>query len=117
MKAINTNEGFYNSQIVRSDIKKLIFKTEENNNYFKKYKEKEKEKNREDDDDNEDNENENDNDNIDLEYKDIMEMTEEAKEEDIKKSPNVSGVIHSKYQIEKKNNLKKNEDANNCIII
>ena len=35
MKAINTNE-VYNSQIVRSDIKKLVFRTEENNNYFKK---------------------------------------------------------------------------------
>jgi hypothetical protein len=107
MKNINTNECFYNSQIIRSDIKKLVFKTEENTNYFKKFKEKEKDKN------------EDENFIIDCEYKDILEMTDEGKEKEIKKFPNTSGFIHSKSQLENnyKNNLKKEEDDNNCIII
>ena len=108
MKNINTNECFYNSQIIRSDIKKLVFKTEENTNYFKKFKEKEKDKN------------EDENFLIDSEYKDIMEMTDEGKEKEIKKFPKTSGFIHSKSQLESnnKNNLKKEEDDNNnCIII
>ena len=103
MKAINTNE-VYNSQIVRSDIKKLVFRTEENNNYFKKMKEKE---NKDDDEGYI----------LDSDYKDIMEMTEEGREKDFNKCPNTSGIIHSKMQLEKKSNYKKMEEDNKCIII
>ena len=107
IKGINTNEGFYNSQIIRSDIKNMMFKTEENINYFKKFQEKEK--------------NDDENFIVDSEYKDIMEMTEEGKEKEIRKFPNTSGFIHSKSQLENNNNnnnnLKKEEEANNCIII
>ena len=107
IKVINTNEGFYNSQIIRSDIKNMMFKTEENINYFKKFQEKEK--------------NDDENFIVDSEYKDIMEMTEEGKEKEIRKFPNTSGFIHSKSQLENNNNnnnnLKKEEEANNCIII
>ena len=83
-----------------------MFKTEENINYFKKFQEKEK--------------NDDENFIVDSEYKDIMEMTEEGKEKEIRKFPNTSGFIHSKSQLENNNNnnnLKKEEEANNCIII
>jgi len=103
MKAIHTNEGFYNSQIVpHSDIKKFVFNTEENLNTLEK-KGKEKE---------------GDNDNIDIEYEDIMEMTDEGKEEEIRRRPHVSGFIHSKRQLEKSVHLRKvEEDKSNCLII
>ena len=143
MKAIHTtNEGFYNSQIVHhSDIKKFVFNTEENlktmskNNKNKEKikendnKEKEKENNKDKKDNNDkdkdkDKDKDNDKDIIDIEYEDIMEMTDEGKEEEIKKCPNVSGFIHSKRQLEKsihlKHNVKEVEDAqekNLCVII
>ena len=103
MKAINTNEGFYNSQIVpHSDIKKFVFNTEENLNTLEK---KEKEKG-------------GDNDIIDMEYEDIMEMTDEGKEEEIRRRPHVSGIIHIKSQLEKSVHLPKvEEDKSNCLII
>ena len=113
MKAINTNEGFYNSQIVHSNIKKLIFKTEENNYFFQKYKEKDKNKEKE----KEKEKNNDDDDDIIEDMDNMMEMTEEGKAEDIKKCPNFSGVIHSKRQLEKNNTIKKPEDDGNCIII
>ena len=103
IKPINSNE-VYNSQIVRSDIKKLVFKSEENNNYFKKIKERE---NNKDDERNI----------LDSDYKDIMEMTEEGEEKDHNKCPNTSGIIHNKLQLEKKSNYKKKEEENKCIII
>ena len=106
IKGINTNEGFYNSQIIRSDIKNMMFKKEENINYLKKFQEKEK--------------NDDENFIVDSEYKDIMEMTEEGKEKEIRKFPNTSGFIHSKSQLENNNNNNNNlkkEEANNCIII
>ena len=112
MKAINTNEGFYNSQIVHSNIKKLIFKTEENNYFFQKYKEKDKNKEKE-----KEKEKNDDDDDIIEDMDNMMEMTEEGKAEDIKKCPNFSGVIHSKRQLEKNNTIKKPEDDGNCIII
>ena len=98
-----TNEGIYNSQIIYSDNKKLIFNTEENINFFRNYKEKEK--------------NEDEKYIIDLEYQDMMEMTEEGKKDEIKKLPKASGFIHSKSQLEKDFKLKKEEDVNNCIIV
>ena len=103
IKPINSNE-VYNSQIVRSGIKKLVFKSEENNNYFKKIKEKE---NNKDDERNI----------LDSDYKDIMEMTEEGEEKDHNKCPNTFGIIHNKLQLEKKSNYKKKEEENKCIII
>ena len=92
IKALNTNDGFYNSQVI-------------NNAFFKKYKEKENE-----------NEKENKNDN-DSDFKDFMEMTDEGKAEDVRKLPKYSGVIHNKRQLEKKNNKKKIENEDNCKII
>ena len=105
MNAINTSEGFFNSQILRT--KKLNFKNEENNIFFKIYKKIENEKEKEiqnDDDKNDD----------DIDFNDINEMTDEGKVED-KKFPKYSGVIHNKRQLEKKNI--KNENEGNCIII
>ena len=99
-------------------------KIKENDN-----KEKEKENNKDKKDNNDkdkdkDKDKDNDKDIIDIEYEDIMEMTDEGKEEEIKKCPNVSGFIHSKRQLEKsihlKHNVKEVEDAqekNLCVII
>ena len=98
-----TNEGIYNSQIIYSDNKKFIFNTEENINFFRNYKEKEK--------------NEDEKYIIDLEYQDMMEMTEEGKKDEIKKLPKASGFIHSNSQLEKDFKIKKEEDVNNCIIV
>ena len=106
MKAINTNEGFYNSQIIQSNVQKLMYKTEENNFFYKKSKNSEKEKKNEDDK------------NDDIDSKDMMDMIEEGKAEEIKKFPNYSGIIHNKRQLENNNiNIKKNENGDNCIII
>ena len=99
-KRINTNEAFYNSQIIKSEIKNLISKTEENNKFLRNTCKKEKE-----------------DENIIDDYKDIMEMTEEGKEKEIKQLPNSSGFIHSKSQIEQKNNNKNKENINECFII
>ena len=46
----------------------------------------------------------------------MMEMTDESKNDDIKKLPNDFGFIHSKGQLEKKNFLQKKEDENKCNI-
>ncbi len=54
--------------------------------------------------------------NDDFEYKNMMEMTDESKNDDIKKLPNDFGFIHSKGQLEKKNFLQKKEDENKCNI-
>ena len=102
LKAKNTNEAFYNSQILHSNIKKII-NTEQNKKKYKNFKEKE---NSESDEDND----------IDLDYKDIMEMTEEEKDEEVKKRPNISGFIHSKRQLEKSINFKKVEEENHCLL-
>jgi hypothetical protein len=126
MKAIHTNEGFYNSQVVHhSDIKKFAFNTEENLNTLTKDKNKENEKDKEKEKEN-DKEDDKEDDIIDLEYEDIMEMTDEGKEEEIKKKPNVSGFIHSKRQLEKNIHLRniqdtqdtqEIQDSNHCVII
>ena len=99
----NTNERFYHSQIIQhSDTKKNI--NTEGNTYNKGKNILKKEEN-----------NINDEDIIDLEYQNIMELTEEGKDNDINKCPNVSGLIHSKNQIEK-NNSRKLKDKSECII-
>jgi casein kinase I family protein HRR25 len=99
----NTNERFYHSQIIQhSDTKKNI-NTEGNTNNNGKNNLKKEENNV------------NDEDIIDLEYQNIMELTEEGKDNDINKCPNVSGLIHSKNQIEK-NNSRKIKDKSECII-
>jgi serine/threonine protein kinase len=102
---MNTNEGFYNSQIIqRSNTKKMINTEGNDDNGRKNNILKKKEKNDRDDDI------------IDLEYQNIMELTEEGKDEDICKCPNVSGIIHSKKQIEN-NNSRKIKDDKGCNII
>ena len=99
----NTNERFYHSQIIQhSDTKKNI-NTEGNTNNNGKNNLKKEENNV------------NDEDIIDLEYQNIMELTEEGKDNDINKCPNVSGLIHSKNQIEK-NNSRKIKDKSECFI-
>ena len=106
-KRTNTNEVLYNSQIIKSEIKKnLISKTEGNNNYKNCVKKEKKEKKEEKEDEN----------NIIDDYKDIMDMTEEGKEKEIKQLPNSSGFIHSKSQIEHKNNNQTKENGNDCLI-
>ena len=110
LKVVNKNEGFCNSQIIhRSNIRKKIINTEENLRRFRNFKKKEKEKNS--------NSSKDVNNDIDMEYKDIMENTEEGKDEDNKKSPNISGFIHNKREIEKNNNISNIEDKSNCIIL
>ena len=102
---MNTNEGFYNSQIIqRSNTKKMI-NTEGNDDNGRKNNILKKKEN-----------NDRDDDIIDLEYQNIMELTEEGKDEDICKCPNVSGFIHSKKQIEN-NNSRKIKDDKGCNII
>ena len=102
---LNTNEGFYNSQIIqRSNTKKMI-NTEGNDDNGRKNNILKKKEN-----------NDRDDDIIDLEYQNIMELTEEGKDEDICKCPNVSGIIHSKKQIEN-NNSRKIKDDKGCNII
>ena len=102
---MNTNEGFYNSQIIqRSNTKKMI-NTEGNDDNGRKNNILKKKEN-----------NDRDDDIIDLEYQNIMELTEEGKDEDICKCPNVSGIIHSKKQIEN-NNSRKIKDDKGCNII
>ena len=54
--------------------------------------------------------------NDDLEYQNIMQMTDEGKINDIKKLPNDFGFIHSKGQLEKQNFSQKKEDDNKCYI-
>jgi hypothetical protein len=106
LKAKNTNEGFYNSQIIQRSELKNIIKTEgkivsfKNKNIFK---------------DEEKDENE---DIINLEYQNIMDLTEEGKDDDINKCPKVSGVIHCKNQIDNNINSKriKKEEDNGCYI-
>ena len=106
LKAKNTNEGFYNSQIIQRSELKNIIKTEgkivsfKNKNIFK---------------DEEKDENE---DIINLEYQNIMDLTEEGKDDDINKCPKVSGVIHCKNQIDNNINTKriKKEEDNGCYI-
>jgi hypothetical protein len=99
----NTNERFYHSQIIQhSDTKKNINTEGNTNNNGKNIIKKEEN-------------NINDEDIIDLEYQNIMELTEEGKDNDINKCPNVSGLIHSKNQIEK-NNSRKLKDKSECII-
>ena len=113
LKAKNTHELFYSSQVIHSNIKKIILNTEQNMKKLDKSREIEQKSDSDEDVENENNENDND---IDLDYKDIMEMTEEGKDEDIKKRPNISGFIHSKRQIEKNIKLKKVEDENYCLV-
>ena len=97
LKAKNTNEGFYGSQNFQySYFKKNNLNTEENLKTLKDY--------------------DKENDFIDNDYKDIMEMTDEGKEDDIIKCPNVSGFIHSKRQLEKKIDTKMTKDESNCVI-
>ena len=64
--------------------------------------------------------------NDDIDFQNIMEMTDESKINDVKKLPNVFGYVHSKVQLEKKSqsnqikkeekNEKEDEKENNCII-
>jgi hypothetical protein len=100
-KAKKTKEDFYSTKI----LYKKIMNTEEKINNFSKNKIKKKLKdfNLDGLDD-------------DFEYKNIMEMTDEGKNDDIKKLPNVFGYIHSKTQLEKQVNKKKEEDENKCYI-
>ena len=99
--ARKTKEDFYSSKILyKSNVKNIINTETKINNFIKK-----KLKNFEFDDLNDD-----------FEYKNMMEMTDESKNDDIKKLPNDFGFIHSKGQLEKKNFLQKKEDENKCNI-
>ena len=101
--ARKTKEDFYSSKILyKSNVKNIINTETKINNFIKV---KKKLKNFEFDDLNDD-----------FEYKNMMEMTDESKNDDIKKLPNDFGFIHSKGQLEKKNFLQKKEDENKCNI-
>ena len=101
--ARKTKEDFYSSKILYKSIAKNIINTETKINNFIKVKKKLK--NFEFDDLNDD-----------FEYKNMMEMTDESKNDDIKKLPNDFVFIHSKGQLEKKIFLQKKEDENKCNI-
>ena len=101
--ARKTKEDFYSSKILyKSNVKNIINTETKINNFIKV---KKKLKNFEFDDLNDE-----------FEYKNMMEMTDESKNDDIKKLPNDFGFIHSKGQLEKKNFLQKKEDENKCNI-
>ena len=101
--ARKTKEDFYSSKILyKSNVKNIINTETKINNFIKV---KKKLKNFEFDDLNDD-----------FEYKNMMEMTDESKNDDIKKLPNDFGFIHSKGQLEKKIFLQKKEDENKCNI-
>ena len=106
IRAKNTKEDFYSSQILYYPNYKKIMNTEEK---IIKHKYNKIKKDFEDD----------------FDYQNIMEMTDEGKSNDIKKLPNVFGYIHSKGQLENKNQynqnqniieIKKTQDENRCII-
>ena len=101
--ARKTKEDLYSSKILyKSNVKNIINTETKINNFIKV---KKKLKNFEFDDLNDD-----------FEYKNMMEMTDESKNDDIKKLPNDFGFIHSTGQLEKKNFLQKKEDENKCNI-
>ena len=101
--ARKTKEDFYSSKILyKSNVKNIINTETKINNFIKV---KKKLKNFEFDDLNDD-----------FEYKNMMEMTDEGKNDDIKKLPNDFGFILSKGQLEKKIFLQKKEDENKCNI-
>ena len=58
-------------------------------------------------------------DNIDIEFENIMELTDEGKDKNINKCPNVFSLIHNKSELEKNNNnnSRKINDDNGCNII
>ena len=105
IKAKDTKENFYSSQILYCPNYSKIMNTEtkimsyKNNKYLK---DDSKEKKNDIDDD--------------FEYQNIMDMTDEGKSDDIKKLPNNFGYIHSKGQLEKQTIIKKNEEESKCII-
>ena len=104
IKAKRTKEDFYSSNnLYYSNYK--ILNTEEKIDNFAKNKIKKKIKNEylnEFDDE--------------FDYQNIMEMTDESKNDDIKKLPNVFGYIHSKGQLEKQTYKRKKEDESRCFI-
>ena len=101
--ARKTKEDFYSSKILyKSNVKNIINTETKINNFIKV---KKKLKNFEFNDLNDD-----------LEYQNIMQMTDEGKINDIKKLPNDFGFIHSKGQLEKQNFSQKKEDDNKCFI-
>ena len=103
IRAKKTKEDFYSNKILYDSNIKNIMNTETKINDFTKIKKKLK--NFEFNDLNDD-----------LEYQNIMQMTDEGKINDIKKLPNDFGFIHSKGQLEKKIFLQKKEDENKCNI-
>ena len=101
LKAKKTKEDFYSSKVF---YKKIMNTEEKINNYSKnKMKKKIKDYDSNDFDD-------------DFEYQNIMEMTDEGKNDDIKKLPNVFGYIHSKGQLEKQTCVKNKDDDTGCFI-
>ena len=103
IKAKKTKEDFYSNKILYNSNIINIMNTETKINNFTKIKKKLK--NFEFNDLNDD-----------LEYQNIMQMTDEGKINDIKKLPNDFGFIHSKGQLEKQNFSQKKEDDNKCYI-
>ena len=105
IKAKDTKENFYSSQIIYYPNYSKIMNTEtkiisyKNNKYLK---DDSKEKKNDIDDD--------------FDYQNMMDMTDEGKSDDIKKLPNNFGYIHSKGQLEKQTVIKKNEEESKCII-
>ena len=105
IKAKDTKENFYSSQILYYPNYSKIMNTEtkimsyKNNKYLK---DDSKEKKNDIDDD--------------FDYQNMMDMTDEGKSDDIKQLPNNFGYIHSKGQLEKQTIIKKNEEESKCII-
>ena len=104
IKAKNTKEDFYSSNILNTKYKKIINTEEKINNFKNKNIINIKSENLNNFED-------------DFEFQNIMEMTDENKKNDVKKLPNVFGYIHSKRQLENNQiNITKKEEENRCYI-
>jgi len=88
-KARGTNEAFHSSKILQ--------------NFVSHKKITHNEVIRNEDDDN-------------IDYGNIANLTEEGKDDEIKKYPNISGIIHNKGQLENEVNLRKPKDDSYCTI-
>ena len=108
-KEINNNFNINEKENLEKDVK------EKNN--FEKNKDEEKNKNLEGNNINniEKEKDKKIHEKLDNDYGNMAELTEEGKDED--KCPNISGFIHNKEQLERKNRIRKEKDDSCCLIV
>ena len=107
---LQNSTKFHNNErgVVINDEDNKINENNDNNND----KDNDNENNSNNENNIDDNNENNNSDNVD---KNIAELTEEGKDED--KTPNISGLIHNKQQLERKSQIRKEKDDSCCIII